>query len=203
MSNSRSQLLYNIILCSWLLSDVLRSVVYISLSPHGVALAIVVAALLYQSYKSISRGRPYSSPVEAKEYLVPLIAVHWPLMFLTLQGQPQFSWLAISLQYIGAILMLLASINLGKRFALFPQYRGLSTGGVYRLVRHPLYLSFLIFDASIVIEYWSWQAVIIYLAEVVLLAWRIEVEESHLQSHANEYAGFQDSTRYKLVPFVY
>jgi protein-S-isoprenylcysteine O-methyltransferase Ste14 len=58
-----------------------------------------------------------------------------------------------ALQLTGSLLALVATLTLGRRFGIVAANRGLQTSGLYHIVRHPIYLAYLISNGGFVIAY--------------------------------------------------
>lgn len=105
---------------------------------------------------------------------------------------------------IGSLLWVLAAkIVLGRSFGLLPAQRGLVMAGPYRVVRHPIYLGYLIGHAGFLLANFSWRnaavLALLYLAQVV----RIQREEALLCASDGDYRGYQQRVRWRLLPLVY
>ncbi len=74
--------------------------------------------------------------------------------------------------------------------------------GPYDVVRHPIYLSALLFLAGVSLLLSPWALVVTALLGVVW-ALKSSVEERFLRDHYPEYAEYCERTRFRLVPFVY
>lgn len=112
----------------------------------------------------------------------------WPLGSLVLGG-------------LGALVALPSVVSLGRSFAILPGVRALRTKGMYRLVRHPLYLGEALLFAGAAAALGAWGAVAALLL-APMLAWRIQVEERLLATEP----GWQEwaaRVRWRLVPFVW
>jgi protein-S-isoprenylcysteine O-methyltransferase Ste14 len=56
---------------------------------------------------------------------------------------PSLEVFGLTMQLVGAALAIIATFSLGRSFGVIAANRGVKTGGLYRLVRHPLYGSYL------------------------------------------------------------
>ncbi|HZD42009.1 MAG TPA: isoprenylcysteine carboxylmethyltransferase family protein [Terriglobales bacterium] len=102
----------------------------------------------------------------------------------------------------GALLTLVSVQCLGRSFAVLPSLRDIRTSGMYRLVRHPIYLSYVITALGILLRHLTFYNSGIALAGVVLLMWRIKFEE-RLLAQEGTYRDYMDLVRYRLIPGVY
>lgn len=79
----------------------------------------------------------------------------------------------------------------------------LVTTGMYRLVRHPMYLAVLIMYAATPVALGSWWALLPVVLLPVVLAARIHDEERMLVDELPGYRDYQARTRFRLVPGVW
>ena len=100
---------------------------------------------------------------------------------------------------LSALLSLAALLSMGRLFGVRPALRGLATGGAYRLVRHPMYLAYVIADIGYLLEEWNVGAVLIAAAGWASLLYRMQAEERVLSRHA-DWAGYVGRTPRRLVP---
>ncbi len=107
-----------------------------------------------------------------------------------------------TLVVVGFSLQILALLSLNTSFAIAPANRGIKTDLGYRLVRHPIYATYLIstsgyflFNASLANVGWIGLF-------IVLTLLRIREEEKHL-SKDEGYRAYMKKVPYRLVPFVY
>jgi len=103
------------------------------------------------------------------------------------------------IQILGLGLILVAVWTLNRSFGLAPAHRGLVTGGMYGLVRHPLYAGELLALTGYCIGYasvWNWVVLIVTAAAQI---GRIFAEEN-LLSDDHEYRAYQQRVRWRLIP---
>lgn len=109
---------------------------------------------------------------------------------------------ATTLVCVGSIAGIWCILSLGRSFSLAPEARVLKTRGVYRFIRHPLYLAELLTVAGAAIQFVQpWSALIAF-GTLALQLYRIENEERVLQATFKEYAAYADRTD-KIIPFLY
>jgi protein-S-isoprenylcysteine O-methyltransferase Ste14 len=105
----------------------------------------------------------------------------------------------LSVQCVAVLLGAFGYSALGRSFGLVPAHRGLVTSGVYRLVRHPLYSSYVVADVGYLIQSPSaWNV------GVLLAVWTCQVlrllSEERLLARDPGYRAYCERTRWRLVP---
>ena len=104
---------------------------------------------------------------------------------------------------LGAIaLQISAKYTLGRSFGLLPANRGVVQNGPYRLVRHPIYLGYLIGHIGFLSGYFSVQNAVLLAAVYGLQIARILREEKVLRQDP-AYQAFMRQTRWRLLPGVF
>ena len=91
---------------------------------------------------------------------------------------------------------------LGRGFGNRPAWRGLATGGPYRLVRHPMYLSYVLADIGYNLTEWNSGTVLLVIAGWASLVYRILAEERILSRDAR-WSRFVTGVRYRLLPGIW
>ena len=74
--------------------------------------------------------------------------------------------------------------------------------GVYRLVRHPIYLGNLLMAAGATLWLGSYTGLWGFAVLLVSTVGRIAIEETHLRANFPEYADYARAVRGRLIPFV-
>ena len=75
--------------------------------------------------------------------------------------------------------------------------------GLYRLVRHPMYLAVTLLYLAIPLVLGSWWALLVMSPCVVLLALRIKNEEQVLHQGLPGYTDYTHRVRYRMIPWVW
>ena len=103
---------------------------------------------------------------------------------------------------IGSLLTIISIQCLGRSFAVLPSIRDIRTSGMYRFVRHPIYLSYIVAALGTLMRHPSLYNSSVVLAGVVLMMWRIRFEE-RLLAQDEIYRNYMDAVRYRLIPGLY
>ncbi len=110
--------------------------------------------------------------------------------------------LAAGLLLAGLMLHLGAKLSLWRRFGVVPADRGVCAHGLYRLVRHPMYLGYMITHIGFLLAQPSLWNAAVYGFGWGLLALRIRLEEELLSANA-DYRRYMRRTRWRLLPGLY
>ncbi len=79
----------------------------------------------------------------------------------------------------------------------------LVTNGLYKLVRHPMYVGNVIMMVGIPLALGSYWGLLFLIPGVVVLVWRILDEEKMLTQQLAGYGEYAHRVRYRLVPYVW
>jgi protein-S-isoprenylcysteine O-methyltransferase Ste14 len=85
---------------------------------------------------------------------------------------------------------------------LSPDQKVISTGP-YALVRHPMYAGGLLLFVGMPIALGSWWGVLVFVAMMPALIWRLIDEEKFLARNLHGYLAYQKKVRYRLIPLVW
>lgn len=146
--------------------------------------------------------RDHSLPTGAAvtvAYAYPYAQVAW---LAWVPGDPGWPAGGLALVTFAAGLSLLSLLSLGRRFGVRPALRALVTQGPYRIVRHPMYLAYVIADIGYNLVEWNAGTALLVLAGWASLLYRIRAEERVL-AHDAGWAAYATSVRYRLFPGVW
>jgi protein-S-isoprenylcysteine O-methyltransferase Ste14 len=155
---------------------------------------LLVAALLLarRSSRAVSR-RWLDRLVAAGALLVPL-GLHAPGM-----GVGNVS---AALEIAGLLLVLLATATLGRHLGVLPAVRGLTTRGVYAVMRHPMYAAYMLLFIAYVAGAPSAHNATFAVAACALLVVRLRTEETMLGRQV-DYQEYCRRVPWRLVPGCY
>jgi protein-S-isoprenylcysteine O-methyltransferase Ste14 len=109
---------------------------------------------------------------------------------------------AEAIAFAGAVVVLGALSSLNRSFGVAPENRGIKTRGLYRVVRHPMYLGYVLIYSGFVLGNVSWFNAFVLSATTLFLLMRLQAEERLLREDAR-YRTYAEETRWKLVPYVF
>src|ERR1700722_9317489 len=101
----------------------------------------------------------------------------------------------------GVMLTQVARVYMGRSFGILPANRGIVSKGPFRWVRHPIYFGWLVLSIGYAMSYTNPRNVILIVATIPFMVWRIDQEEAHLSADT-AYRGYMDHVRYRLLPGV-
>lgn len=149
--------------------------------------------------------RTASEPTLMSEVLVPTVTFLMPFLVLNLGlaiEQPYSLPALFPIAIFGLAWAFVSLSYLRRSFAVLPTVRGVVVGGPYGLVRHPLYLGEVLYLFGAMMLAFSLLSLALFALTLLLLKWRIEMEERKMMTHA-EYREYRSRVRYRLLPFVY
>jgi len=165
---------------------------WIYVSQHILVLGI---ALTRPSPGAQDRSLPTSAAVFVA-YTYPYAQVAW---LRWVPGDPAWPTGGLVLVMLAAGLSLASLVTLGRSFGIRPALRTLAMKGPYRLVRHPMYLSYVLADIGYNLEEWNLGTVLLVLAGWAAMLYRIHAEERML-SRDPAWSSYRSVVRSRLLP---
>jgi len=160
---------------------------------------IVLGIALTRPHPKVRDYSITSSMAVGLAYLYPyaqVIYLRWSPGYV---GSPAAGLVLVT---FAASLSLVSLLTMGRLFGIRPALRGLVTSGPYRLVRHPIYLSYVIADIGYNLQEWNPVTLLLVLVGWMSLLYRIYAEERLLSQHA-EWPAYVASVRCRLVPGIW
>jgi len=144
----------------------------------------------YSVRSNIAVGVAYLSP-----YAQVICLYWWP-------GKVAWPEGGLVLVTLAAVFSVVCLLTIGNQFGVRPALRGLVTRGPYRLVRHPLYLSYVIAAIGFNLQVWNLATLLLVLLGWTSMTYRIVAEERVL-SRDGSWPAYAALVRYRLVPGVW
>jgi protein-S-isoprenylcysteine O-methyltransferase Ste14 len=108
----------------------------------------------------------------------------------------------VALSALGLLVVIGGKLSLGRSFGLIPANRGIVSTGLYKVVRHPIYLGYLVTHfAFAAANPTTWNVAMLAVADLALMA-RAVCEEQTL-AHDEAYRAYQSRVRWRVVPGVF
>jgi len=176
----------------FLLTPTLGLVGWLYVLQHLMVLAIALTrseSLMtdYSVSSNIAVGVAYVCP-----YAQVISLYWWP-------GKVAWPKVGLVLVTLSAVFSVVCLLTLGKRFGVRPALRGLATHGSYRVVRHPLYLSYVIAHIGFNLQVWNVVTLLLTLLGWTAMVCRIRAEERVL-SRDPGWPAYVGLVRYRLIP---
>ena len=102
----------------------------------------------------------------------------------------------------GFLLQMFSLISLNRSFSIVAANRGIQRSGAYRIIRHPMYASYILSIVGYLLFNASPQNIFIFGVFLVFTYLRIEAEERLLLRDKN-YEAYCHVVRFRLIPYVY
>jgi protein-S-isoprenylcysteine O-methyltransferase Ste14 len=110
--------------------------------------------------------------------------------------------MALAISGAGLAVVIAGKVSLGRSFGLLPANRGVVCTGIYRFIRHPIYLGyFLTHGAFLFANATLWNIVALVTADIALLV-RARMEERTLEAD-DAYRRYLQVVPWRLIPGLY
>ncbi|HEX6465507.1 MAG TPA: isoprenylcysteine carboxylmethyltransferase family protein [Vicinamibacterales bacterium] len=110
--------------------------------------------------------------------------------------------LTVLISGVGLTFVVVGKLSLGRSFGLAPANRGVVSAGLYRFIRHPIYMGYLLTHVGFVVANpLDWNIAILVVADVALLFRALREERTLAADPA--YRDYMDRVRWRLVPGVF
>ena len=110
--------------------------------------------------------------------------------------------MTVAFSACGLMVVILGKMSLGRSFGLMPANRGIVSTGLYRVVRHPIYMGYLVTHiAFVAANPTPWNVLLLMSADIALMA-RAVCEERTLARDA-QYRAYQDLVRWRVLPGIF
>ena len=174
----------------------------LALDLSGVANAVWVVGAAIMGVMCFARFAPRSTNVNPATLLTSGAMLILPgLMRPTTHSIGALGATGVVLELSGVALTQVARVYMGRSFGVLPANRGIVSKGPFRYMRHPVYFGWLVLSIGFAMCNPSWRNILIIVATLPFMVWRIDQEEAHLSADP-EYRAYMDRVRFRLWPGV-
>jgi protein-S-isoprenylcysteine O-methyltransferase Ste14 len=159
-------------------------------------IVLLTVVLLRKPHKGIDPSLPHQ--------LVALVAFCSGALLI---GQPATHHLLLT--SISSMIIVCANVfgimslfNLGRSFGVLIAIREVKTGGLYSLIRHPMYGTDILLRLGFIISHFNALAVIIFVASTSCYIYRATLEEKYLR-HNPSYRQYMARVSYRFIPGIF
>lgn len=166
-----------------------------------IELSFIVHNLVFAGVVLIRRD-PLAVDSNIWHQCIALIAFFSGIAFM---GQPATSnVVAINISQLVLLVFSLVGIltllNLGKSFGILIACRAVKTGGLYRVVRHPMYATDILLRIGYLISHCNVLTLVLLILSSACYMYRAILEERFLLAASGEYRAYMDKVRYRFIP---
>lgn len=162
---------------------------------------VIIVGEAMTAFFVLTRRQAISITQSPADWLLAFAGTMMPLLIRP-GGEPLAGWWAGLLITGGTMVAVAAKLSLNRRFGIAPANRGVQSGWAYALVRHPMYLGYMVAQVGYLLHNPTPQNLAIYLCAWSLQVGRIAREEHHLMQD-EAYRDYAGRVRHRLVPGVY
>ena len=171
------------------------------LSLHPQYLALAASELLAVIF--ILTRKPGEMAINFYAFSIAIMGTSLPLLVRPAEDAEFIPmWLSTGLMLSGLGLNASAKLFLNRSFGIVAANRGVKRGGPYRLVRHPMYLGYIMTQIGFLLANFSASNLLLYAAAWAFQVLRIR-EEEKLLLRDEAYASYSTTVRHRLIPGVY
>jgi protein-S-isoprenylcysteine O-methyltransferase Ste14 len=170
------------------------------LTRHRVSSALLIVYDAMICWFVATRPPPRETNVSPRDWIVGFLSFLPLLLYPASEVHDRLLLLAV--QVSGQAVAVAGTFSLNTSFGLVAANRGVKTGGMFRLVRHPIVLGMFASVGAYVLQNLTVRNAVVFLAYVVVQVTRMELEEQ-LMSKDPEYVSYARRTRWRVLPYVY
>lgn len=167
---------------------------------HRVSSILFVLVESIFLYFSLTRRPPKELSISISAWTFAFAGTFLPLLLRpTTQDE---AILGEVFQVAGVILIGLSILSLGRSFGIVAANRGIVTKGMYKYVRHPLYISYTVNLIGFLLNNFTAANAAVFVVALLAQLVRIQYEERLLLKDA-AYRDYAQATKWRLVPYLY
>lgn len=175
--------------------------------PAKLSAWIWIIGALMMAVLSLTRAAPREARSDYQALIAASAMIVLPLFMrpftrFTATNWPTLEAAGTIFQVVGLSLMLVGWLYLGRHFGLLPANRGLVVRGPFRIIRHPVYASWLLTAFGTSMAAPSVRNFALVALTIPFMVWRIALEEE-LLDHDPQYLAYRQRVRWRLAPGMF
>jgi protein-S-isoprenylcysteine O-methyltransferase Ste14 len=168
---------------------------------HRVSLLFLMAKETIDVTMYLSRGPATAVSRSAYSFIIAFCGTAWPMLYRPTHDRIDFL-LPSLLQAAAILFQIYAMVSLNRSFGFVAANRGIKTRGLYRFVRHPLYLGYISMQFGYLINNFSTHNLSVFALATFLQVLRI-FEEENLLRKDEQYQTYAAQIRWRLIPGLF
>jgi protein-S-isoprenylcysteine O-methyltransferase Ste14 len=169
---------------------------------HATGLLLVASEALVVAFTLVRRHASIVDRSWRARILTMFATFGPPLLVLAPGGPVAPEFLTLLISAVGLSIVVAGKLSLGRSFGLTPANRGVVSSGVYRMVRHPIYLGYLVTHVGFVLANPAgWNFAVLIAADFALMLRAICEEETLALDE--QYRAYMARVRWRIVPGVF
>lgn len=169
---------------------------------HFTGLLLVASELLVVVLTVVRRPAAVVARTWRARLLTAMSIAGPPLVFPIQTAGLAPETVTVAVSTVGLIVIVGGKLSLGRSFGLMPANRGIVSHGLYRAVRHPIYLGYVVTHVAFLAANPSiWNLAALAAADLALMLRAVEEERTLLADP--HYADYAARVRWRLVPGIF
>ena len=170
--------------------------------PHALNFGILIHNTLLMFF-FLSRRKSMETSFRFFDWIIPVITLTLTMFLHPVTGALQeVNTMSLICQYIGLVGIIFSLMSLGRSFGIIPANRKIISHGAYRIVRHPLYLSEIIFYSGFFLANINMLNGVLIVLILTGQLWR-SLSEERLLTTDSAYREYKQRVRYRFVPGLF
>jgi protein-S-isoprenylcysteine O-methyltransferase Ste14/uncharacterized membrane protein (UPF0127 family) len=169
--------------------------------PHPMHFGILIHNTLLMFF-FLTRRKSTQTSFRFFDWIIPVLTLISALLLRPVTAAPGLNFLSILCQYSGLTGIIFSLLSLGRSFGFIPANRRIISHGAYRIVRHPLYMSEILFYTGFFVGNFSVQNGLLI---ALILAGQClrSLSEERLLSADAVYRTYRQQVRYRFIPGLF
>jgi len=162
---------------------------------------LIINTILF--FLLLTRRKSTDTSQHITDWIIPIITIASSMMLKPSPGSYNLLLiLSVTIQILGIFTILYSLLSLGRSFGIIAANRKIKYSGAYKILRHPLYTSEIIFYLGFLCGNFCTFNLSLVIVIVVGQIWRTISEEKLLKKD-NKYVEYMTNVKYRLLPRIF